>query len=176
MMREKIFGDSFKTIRSFAISKGLVYANCKRKGAEDLYNLVKQQYNKRIRIEFQRYKRKIMTDEEKRQKLKAMVGHQCSERVRNAFQRWKDEHDRQDLKQDLYDAGPQRAEFWESMRTIENLKDFMRSEHYTEQEIKLKCKTWFDKNQNLLNKYMARWRMRLDPRRRIMPVVWNRWR
>ena len=85
MMRDKIYGNSFKTVRSFAVSKGLVFANCKVKGAEDLYNLVKQQYNKRIRTEFQRYKRKCMTDTEKREKLRSMIGHQGSERVRNAF-------------------------------------------------------------------------------------------
>ena len=70
MMRDKVYGDSFTTVRSFAVSKGLVYANCKKKAAEDLYNLVKQQYNKRIRVEFQRYKRKCMTDEQKMMKLK----------------------------------------------------------------------------------------------------------
>lgn len=42
MMRDKISADSFKTVRSFAVSKGLVYVNRKVKGAEDLYNLVKQ--------------------------------------------------------------------------------------------------------------------------------------
>ena len=85
MMRDKIYGNSFKTVRSYAISKGLVFANRKTKAAEDLYNMVRQQYNKRIRTEFQRYKRKCMTDTEKREKLRAMLGHQGSERVRNAF-------------------------------------------------------------------------------------------
>jgi len=41
MMRDKIYGNGFKTVRSFAVSKGLVFSNCKAKGAEDLYNLVK---------------------------------------------------------------------------------------------------------------------------------------
>jgi hypothetical protein len=41
MMRDKVYGDSFKTVRSFAVSKGLVYKNCKKKAAEDLYSLVK---------------------------------------------------------------------------------------------------------------------------------------
>lgn len=75
MMRDKTYGEGFKTVRSFAVSKGLVFANCKTKGAEDLFNMVKQQYNKRIRVEFQRYKNKCMTDEEKREKLRTMIGH-----------------------------------------------------------------------------------------------------
>ena len=41
MMRDKIYGNSFKTVRSYAVSKGLVFANRKTKAAEDLYNMVR---------------------------------------------------------------------------------------------------------------------------------------
>lgn len=61
------------------------------------------------------------------------------------------------------------------MQTIENLKDFMRAEHYTEQEIKLKTREWFGKNEMLLGKYIARMRMR-QTEKKLIPKVWNRWR
>jgi hypothetical protein len=51
----------------------------------------------------------------------------------------------------------------------------MRAEHFTEQEIRQKCKDWFSKNEVLMNKYMLRWRMR-QTEKRIVPQVWNRWR
>jgi len=41
MMRDKTYGDSFKTVRSFAVSKGMVYKNSKKKAAEDLFSMVK---------------------------------------------------------------------------------------------------------------------------------------
>lgn len=40
-MRAKAYGDSFKNIRTFAVSKGLVFNNNKSKATEDLVNLVK---------------------------------------------------------------------------------------------------------------------------------------
>lgn len=45
-----------------------------------------------------RYKRKCMTDEQKRQKLKAMLGTTSASRVRNAFEKWRDWHDLSELK------------------------------------------------------------------------------
>ena len=62
------------------------------------------------------------------------------------------------------------------MKEIENLKEFMRKEHFTEKEIQLKCKEWFGRNEHLMKKYMTRMRLRLDPKKRIMPAVWNRWK
>ena len=88
---------------------------------------------------------------------------------------WKLEWDRQELKRELGDSGPMRAEYWSHMKTIENLKDFMREEHYTEAEIKIKCRDWFSKNEMLLNKYIARMRMR-QRGKALIPKVWNRWR
>lgn len=76
----------------------------------------------------------------------------------------------------MTDSGPVRAEYWTNMKTIDNLKDFMREEHYTESEIKIKCKDWFGKNEYLMNKYLARMRMRQDPNKKVVPKVWNRWK
>ena len=80
------------------------------------------------------------------------------------------------LKKDLTEHGPERARYWEAMKEIDNIKDFMRSEHYTEKEIEERCKNAFETNENLMRKYMLRMRMRLDQRKKIVPAVWNRWR
>jgi hypothetical protein len=56
-----------------------------------------------------RYKRKCMTDEQKCQKLKAMLGVQFSLRVRKAFEWWKDRSELLELKADLTETGPVRA-------------------------------------------------------------------
>jgi hypothetical protein len=52
----------------------------------------------------------------------------------------------------------------------------MREERFTEKEIYLKCKEWTGKNEHLMNKYLIRMRMRLDPKKKVVPVVWNRWK
>ena len=52
MMRDKISIDSFHTVRSFSVSKGLVYSERKKKGTEDLMSLVRNAYLKQLGIEF----------------------------------------------------------------------------------------------------------------------------
>lgn len=56
----------------------------------------------------------------------------------------------------MHDAGPVRAEYWRSMREIENLKDFLRSEKYTEGEIETIYEGVCDRNEGLMNKYLCR--------------------
>lgn len=49
MMRGKAINESFSTVRTFAMTKGLVYKNRRNKGTEDLVNLVKQSYLKKLK-------------------------------------------------------------------------------------------------------------------------------
>ena len=105
-----------------------------------------------------------------------MLGVQFSLRVRKAFYWWKDKSELIELKAEMTECGPERAQYFEAMREIQNLKDFMREEGFTEKEIQLKCKDWFGKNEYLMKKYMARMRMRLDPKKKVLPALWNRWR
>ena len=52
----------------------------------------------------------------------------------------------------------------------------MRSEKYTEDEIETKTDYCNDYNDYLLKKYSVRWQIRLDPNRKILPLIWNRWK
>lgn len=52
LMRDKMYGDSFKVVRTFAVSKGLVFGNNKIDGARDILRLVKLSYLKRLGAEF----------------------------------------------------------------------------------------------------------------------------
>jgi hypothetical protein len=70
MMRDKISTDSFRTIRTYSVSKGLVHANNRKKGTEDLVNMVRSQYLKNLNMEFQKYKSKCQGGNEKSDRLK----------------------------------------------------------------------------------------------------------
>ena len=52
LMRTKMMNDSFKNLQSFAVSKGLVLGQRKKKGSEDILSLVRQAYLKRLGAEF----------------------------------------------------------------------------------------------------------------------------
>ena len=56
------------------------------------------------------------------------------------------------------------------------MKDFMRKEGYEEDEIEAMIKNVCNQNDYLLKKYVARLRLSQDKDRKILPVVWNRWK
>jgi len=97
-------------------------------------------------------------------------------RLRDAFSWWKRKHELKELAKDLYECGPVRAEHWQAERDIANLLDFMRSERYSEREIEKFFGDVCKSNDDKMKKYMARWRIRQDSKRKILPIVWNRWR
>lgn len=67
--------------------------------------------------------------------LKKIYGKFCTARTRDAFDWWKRKAELAQLVVDLNESGPVRAEHWEAEREIKNLQEFMRSEHYTEDEV-----------------------------------------
>jgi hypothetical protein len=176
MFREKNYEDSFKSIRTFAVSKGLVLSKRRAKGTEDLVNLVKQSYLKNLQKEFLKYKNKAMGDTQKNKKLKAAMGKVITARSRDAFLWWKRNSDKMQLKIDCHEGGSERAAYWQAQREIESMKEFLRSEHYTEPEIEKICAKVFNRNEHLMKKYMIRMRIRHDPVNRNMPHIWQRWK
>ena len=52
MMRDKIMTDSFRTVKTYSVSKKLVHKNRRAKGTEDLVNLIRNSYLKNLSIEF----------------------------------------------------------------------------------------------------------------------------
>lgn len=126
MMRGKAINESFSTVRTFAVTKGLVYQKRRLKGTEDLVNLVKQQYLKNLKREFQRYRKACVSNNERDQKLTLVYNKFCTGRTRDAFNWWKRKAGCAQLVKDMHDSGPVRAEYWEAMTEIKNLQDFMR--------------------------------------------------
>lgn len=101
-----------------------------------------------------------------------MFGKFHSLRRRDAFEWWRRKHELADLSQDLHETGPVRAEYWQSMRDIENMKEFLRKEKYTEPEIEMIHNGVIARNDGLMRKYMTRLRIRQDKDRKNLPIIW----
>jgi hypothetical protein len=97
-------------------------------------------------------------------------------RLRDAFNWWKKKTNIEELKYDLYHTGPVRAEYWLAMRDIENMKQFMRDQHYTEDEIEKFYDTVSRQNDYLMKKYMTRFKYINDPKKRLLVFVVDRWK
>ena len=76
----------------------------------------------------------------------------------------------------MHDSGPVRVEWWKAMREITNLKQFMEKERYTEDEIDGLYDHVHTKNESLLKRHAARWKMATSKEYRLLPMVWQRWR
>jgi hypothetical protein len=56
-----------------------------------------------------------------------------------------------------YYTGNVRVDHWEAEREIINLREFMRSERFTEDEINARVKKVADRNDKTMTKYYKRW-------------------
>lgn len=79
-----------------------------------------------------------------------------SKRLRDAFNWWKRKHEMCELAKECHETGPVRAEHWLAEKEIENMKQFMRDEHYTELEINKFYNDVCDENERLMRKYIIR--------------------
>ena len=62
------------------------------------------------------------------------------------------------------------------MREIENMKDFLREEKYTEDEVEKIYGDICARNEGLMRKYILRLKITQQPKKRLLPIVWQRWR
>lgn len=76
----------------------------------------------------------------------------------------------------MHYTGPVRAQKWLADREIENLKQFMRDQHYTELEVNKYVSDVCKQNEYLMNKYMTRFRYMRDPNKKLLPQVMDRWK
>lgn len=175
-MRQRIRDEALKNILSYSKSKGMTQQQRKKKGTQDLVAMVNQAYLKNLSREFHRYKSKCLGDNQKASRLCVVWNKFHSLRRRDAFDWWRRKTELMELSQDLHETGPVRAEYWQAQRDIENMKEFLRKEKYTEGEIDMIYNGACNKNENLMKKYMIRMRIARDENQRLLPIVWQRWR
>ena len=150
--------------------------NNRAQGAEEVLNLVMTAFLEKLAHAFQRFKQRTLRGTQERSKLKRVYGKVIAKRMRDAFNWWRVRDSLKELAIDMHEAGPVRVDHWEQEREIENLKAFMRAEHYTEDQVeemydKVKART-----EGLMRKHMMRLKIGKDPEKRMLAVVWNRWR
>ena len=67
-------------------------------------------------------------DTNKESRLKVLFNKFHTIRRRDAFEWWKKKHDKCMLVKELTNTGKTRVEYWQAMKEIENIKEFMRKE------------------------------------------------
>jgi hypothetical protein len=96
--------------------------------------------------------------------------------MREVFNWWRKKHELADLAEDLHYTGPVRAQHWLAEKEIENIKDFMKDQHYTNLEVNKFYNDVCNTTENLMKKHMIRMKYKLDPTKRLLPIVMDRWK
>lgn len=135
-MRTKQYADAFKSIRSFAFTKALNYTGRKSAALKQFQFMIRHRYERDLKYAFEKYRHQVTSTVDKcSDRFKLILRRYATHGLRNAFIWWKKQDEKEKLVDYNYYTGPVRAEYWEANREVENLKNFMREERFTEAQI-----------------------------------------
>ena len=143
LLRDKSYMDAFKTVKSYSTSKKLASANLKRKARDDIASMLTQTYIARLRRYFGKYRDAVKQKRNNGRVAKKVMLKVANANLRWAFEAWRKQNVKEMLAEELNQVGPITEQVFEANRTIRNLKDFMRKERYTEEEVAARCKEVF---------------------------------
>lgn len=135
LFRSKNYVDSFQTIRSFSDSKKLACNNFKKKSANDAAYLLSNIHNNRVKRYFSKYKaivRRCKFNDIMKKKILIKID---NVNLRDGFRVWANWNEKLRMIKELNETGPVTEFVFEGKRTMFNLIEFMRSEHYDEETI-----------------------------------------
>lgn len=107
--------------------------------------MLTQTYIRRLRLAFGTYRKVCKDKKYMGQRAKKILHNVSCHNLRWAFEHWRKQNVLEVLAEDQNTTGPITEEVFEANRTIRNLKDFMRDQHYTEEEIVAYTKAVFDR-------------------------------
>jgi len=145
LFRDKSYMETFKTVKTYSISKKLVQSTQKSKAKENITSLLTQAYIRRLRVYFGRYSKIAKAKKNNGHLVKKIMLNVACHNSRWAFEHWRKQNVLEMLAEEQNTTGPITEEVFEANRSIINLKSFMRDQHYSEEEIVAKCKEVFQK-------------------------------
>ena len=132
---------------------------------------------RKMKRAFEKYKQMTFLSTSGHEKMKRCVTKMANWRLRVAFDWWRKQDEKLALCDENYYTGNVRVDHWEADREIMNLREFMRSERFTEDEINAKVKKVADRNDQTMIKYYKRWYIQTNTSdKKIMPWFFDRWK
>lgn len=135
LFRERAFAVAFKSIQTFARSKKLTIARNRNKASRDVESMLTKTYYERLRRYFCRWRGSNKDKNFRSQHVRKIMHKIADFNLRNAFTRWHRITDQIVFAEEMNQTGPITEHVFEANRLAHNLKEFMRSENYTEEEI-----------------------------------------
>lgn len=156
LMRTKMCQDSFNIISAFSTSKNLASQIFKRRAAHDIASRLSLIHDTSLKGYFARYKLIVLGKRMRALHVRKIMLKIDNVNLREGFNRWARFMQDEVFCQDMNEVGPQTEYVFEATRLMHNLTEFMREEHYTEEEIATLKKRAADYNLHLMHKTVLR--------------------
>jgi len=156
MLQSKVKIEGFTTLKSYTSSKGFASNKLKRKSVNDITSMLCQTHESRLKRYFGRFRAIVKDKHIKSSTAKKIILKIENGNLRWAFESWRKNTEKVVFAQELNETGPITEQVFEARRTIRNLKGFMRSENYTQEEVTAKVKECEDWNEHAMSKLVKR--------------------
>lgn len=166
-MRTKMQDDAFKDIKSYSRSKKLATSVLKRRAALDTISILTQRHEWMTRAYFGRYKKHVFEIKQRQRRLKAIFGKFYSQMMHTGFRRWWHYTQKHMDAQEMNETGPVTEQVFEGNRLIKNLRGFMKTEGYPEEQIKRIVEEVKEKETHKIRQCIARWQIFNNPEKRL---------
>ena len=173
LFRDKGMMEAFQNIRTFGRTKTEIQGSRKSQAVHEITNKFLNFRRNLLKIYFNRFFGNTKKSAEKNSRLKMIVGKLLNGNLRKYFNTWSERVKDEQLKQDMNETGPVNTEIHNANRMLRNLKDFMRLEGFTEEEIKEKVNKISLENQQKLEKVIKRWKLPKD--KRVLIKCFDHW-
>lgn len=143
LMRDKALIEGFKTLQDFDASYLAVKHASRLRATHDAESILRQLHVKRVRRAFKTYHFAVCQKRQSQMAVTQTMKKVDNHNLRDAFRRWAMINRKDSLVVELNETGPITEHVFEARRTTCNLKAFMKSENFTDEEIKVffqKCK------------------------------------
>ena len=158
LMRTKAYQDSFNIVRAYTRSKDHASKILKTRAAHDIASRLSYIHDTSLKGYFTRYKLIVLQKRMRAQHAMKIMLKIDNVNLREGFNRWAAYMKNEVFCQEMNEVGPQTEHVFEATRLMHNLVEFMRDEHYTEEEIAAMQKRARDHNLHLMHKTILRLR------------------
>lgn len=135
-MRTKMLDDSFKAVKSFSTSKKKATRQFKLRATQDVLSILTQRHCKVLRKYYNKYRFKVFEYIQRIKRLRGIYGKINSQLMHINFRKWVFYANKHLDSQEQNEVGPVTEQVFEANRLMKNLKDFMKEEGYTDEQIK----------------------------------------
>ena len=139
----------------------------------DITSILTQTHTERLKRWFCRYRAIVKDKHTKNLEAKRILLKIQNANTRWAFTMWAKQTDKIIATQELNETGPITEQVFEANRCIRNLKNFMRDESFTEEQITAKVNAVAVKSNYLMTHLVAR--LKVPKENRVMSRCWDQW-